>query len=167
MNLSFPTFDTEDPVWLFPLAEVLNAETEAHLLARIEAFLPHWKTHGRPVRGEVICVEHRMIAVAGHVMGGISGCGQDALRHAVENVCAALNVALAPPLTTWVCVETGMWKLYTRTELKKAARSGRIDELTSLLDGTVQTVGAFRSGILSPLGATWAKAFLLVPTLSP
>lgn len=160
MTPFFPSFAPEDPLWQFPLAAPLEGAQETELLSRIQAFLPTWKTHGRPVRGEVVCVANRVILVAGQVQGGISGCGQDALRHAVEEACAALHVLFAPPLSFWVFSELQGWRLYTRAELKKALLANTLDASALLVDGTKNTVGTLAPDIVVPIAETWASVFL-------
>jgi len=164
MSVPFAPFSPEDPVWLFPLVHPLDDSTETQLLDTIRAFLPQWKTHGRTVRGEVTSLERRVVVVAGHVAGGISGCGQDALRHAVEAACMSLKTDLASPLSTWVCNAENTWALLSRSELKKAFRTGEYGGHTMLIDGTIRSVGAYRAGGVVPVSTSWAKDFLPAPT---
>lgn len=163
MTHLFTSFADEDPVWLFPLAHPIKVEVEDPLLARLNAFLPTWKTHGRPVRAEVTCVEQRVIAVVGHVRGGVSGCGQDALRHEVESACEALHVELAPPLSIWVSESPATWTLFTRAALKKALHTGSVSANAHLVDSTVRTVAALNAGMIVPLVQSWAHVLLPPP----
>jgi hypothetical protein len=86
-----PTLPPEARVWIFTADQTLDASGEARVLDAIGKFLPDWTSHGRPVPAEAALLHGRFLIVGAHLgeedlNAGLSGCGIDAMTHAVERV---------------------------------------------------------------------------------
>ena len=165
MTPFFPTLPDDARLWLFafdgPAADVRPA---------VDGWLPSWASHGRPVRAEAALVHDTVLAVGAAITpdelnAGVSGCGIDAMQHAVETAAARAGRALLPALlVTWQDRE-GQWQSGGRPAFRRAVASGEAGPDTPVLDLTATTVGALRrDGVIRPAGQAWtARPFGLVP----
>ena len=83
-------------VWLFAASGPLSPD----VLGAVRAFLPTWASHGRPVTAEADVLAERVLAVAALISpeemnAGVSGCGIDAMTHAVESAFAEAGARAA------------------------------------------------------------------------
>lgn len=152
-------------VWLFvldgPVADVLPA---------VRAWLPRWQSHGRPVTAAAEAVAERVLAVGAvispeEVNAGVSGCGIDAMRHAVEAAVSSAHRGLVPALdVVWVDAE-GAWHADPRPAFRQHIARGTVGPATLVVDVTAETVGALRAGgALRPAAEAWTgRVFGLVP----
>jgi len=143
-------------LWLFaldgPADEVLPA---------VLAWLPSWTSHGRPVRAGATVAHDTVLAVGAAISpeelnAGISGCGVDAMQHAVEDAARAAGRALLPALLiTWEDAD-GRWQSGGRPAFRRAIAGGDVGPATRVLDLTPTTVGALRhDGVVRPAGEAW------------
>ena len=158
-------------LWLF----ALDGDPEA-LLADIRAFCASWASHGRSVRAAAGVLDGRVLAVAalidaeadrqvGDANAGVSGCGIDALQHAVEAAAARSGLALTPALD--VTFHDGAWRSATRPAFRRLVRDGGAGSETLVLDLAPATLGALRvaGGAVRPAGDSWhALTFGLHPS---
>ncbi|MEM6287966.1 MAG: hypothetical protein AAF845_12485 [Bacteroidota bacterium] len=155
-------------LWLFPLdCTVTDTEADA-LLTRLGGWLPTWASHGRPVRAEAEVLAGRALAVAALISeadlnAGVSGCGIDAMEHAVAEALDAHGLALADALSVTYRDEAGDWQSVPRPTFRRLTREGAADAATPILDVTPTTLGDLRAqGVERPAGETWAgRAFRL------
>lgn len=154
-------------LWLFALDRQPDGNALPNALADIQAWLPTWTSHGRPVQAEATALEGRVIAVGAaispeEINAGVSGCGIDAMQHAVEAAMERHGLALASALTITADTAEG-WKTLPRPAFRQLVRSGDADGATRVLDLTLDTVGALRQhGLGRPAAETWAgRAFRL------
>ncbi|MAQ93368.1 MAG: hypothetical protein CMM84_07560 [Rhodothermaceae bacterium] len=155
-------------LWLVPLDRTLDdAEADA-LRQSVAGWLPSWQSHGRPVRAEAAVLSGRVLAVGAVISeadlnAGVSGCGIDAMEHAVAAALEAHGVARAPALSVLFRDAAGDWQALPRPAFRRLVRSGDAGPETVLLDVTATTVGEARDrGIERPARETWAaRAFAL------
>ena len=156
-------------VWLF----ACDADPEP-LVADVQAFCAAWTSHGRPVRAHAHALAGRVLSVAaliseadlnrpvGEANAGVSGCGIDAMQHAVEAAAARHGVALAPALAVTFRDAAGAWQTVARPAFRRRAASGAVGPATRVLDLTPATLGALRAagGVERTAGEAWhATAF--------
>ena len=154
-------------LWLFALDRQPDASALASALADVQAWLPTWASHGRPVQAQAEALEGRVLAVGAVISpeemnAGVSGCGIDAMQHAVEAALERHGLALASALSVTVEAGTG-WQTLPRPAFRQLVRDGSADGTTHVLDLTADTVGALRAnGLARPAADTWAaRAFRL------
>ena len=152
-------------LWLFALDRQPDADRLAGLLAEVRAWLPSWTSHGRPVTAQADALEGRVLAVGAVISpdemnAGVSGCGIDAMQHAVEAALARHGLALADALAVTYHDGAG-WQTVPRPAFRQRVRAGAADGATRLLDLTPDTAGALRAhGLARPASETWAaRAF--------
>ena len=146
-------------LWLFPL-DASPAEA-ASVLDAVRGWLPSWQSHGRPVRAEATLLDGPTLAVGAVISpeemnAGVSGCGIDAMRHAVDAAVRAAGGDLLSALQLRVRDAEGAWQVVARPAFRRLAREGDVDADTPILDVTLETVGALRrDGLVRPAGVAW------------
>ena len=131
-------------VWLFGA----DADLPESVLRDVRAFLPTWSSHGRSVRAEAAVLSERVLAVAALISpeelnAGVSGCGIDAMTHAVEAAFAEADVRQASALAVSFR-EDGAWRTVPRPAFRALARDGAVSGETRVLDLTPTTLGDLR-----------------------
>lgn len=147
-------------LWLFAADRPLTDEEQDALLDRMGGFAAGWTSHGRAVPAAVALVADRVLAVGASLQAdalnaGISGCGIDALEHAVAAAADALGFGWLPALDVLYRADDGLRAL-SRPAFRALAREGAVDADTPVLDLVLSTVGALREkGVEHPAGDTW------------
>lgn len=142
----------------------------AGLVPAVRDWLPSWTSHGRPVRAEAQLAHETVLAVGAVIApeelnAGISGCGVDAMQHAVERAAADAGRALLPSLLiTWQSAD-GAWHTSGRPAFRRAVAGGEVAPTTPVLDLTPTTLAALRrDGVVRPAGTAWTgRLFGLAP----
>ena len=157
-------------LWLFA-AEPAPAQAGADpaaMLADVQAFCGSWTSHGRPVRASADVLAGRVVAVAAQISdaefnAGVSGCGIDAMQHAVEAAATRHGLTLAPALAVTFRDAAGAWQTLPRPAFRRFVADGVAGADTRVLDLTPATLGALRAvGVERRAGDTWhAAAFRL------
>lgn len=153
-------------VWLFALDGSAGA-----VLPAVQAWLPSWASHGRPVTAAAEAVSEHVLAVgavlsADELNAGVSGCGIDAMRHHVDAAVAGAGQALVPALSILYRDAAGAWQAVPRPVFRRLARAGAIHAQTLVVDVTADTVGGLRAhGAVRPAADAWTgRAFGLALT---
>lgn len=145
------------------------------LHAAVHEFTRHWTSHGRPVPADAADATPAgfpgaVLVVAAQlsddeVNAGVSGCGIDAMQHALDAAVAAGGAELASPLSVAYRDADGAWQVVPRPAFRALARSGRVDGETRVLDLTATTLGQLRAGgVERAAAAAWhGRAFRLAP----
>lgn len=166
MTDPFPDHPDAARLWL----AVLDGPADEACRA-LAGWLPSWTSHGRPVAASVAVLDERVLAVAARIPGaedqpnaGVSGCGVDAMEHAMAAALTASGRTAIPALhVTWRSGD-GSWHTESRPVFRRLAAEGHVGPETQIVDVTPATVGALRAagGALRPAAATWAaRAFRL------
>lgn len=155
-------------LWLFPLDRTLDDAAADALRQRVEAWLPSWTSHRRPVQAEAEVLAGRVLAVGAVISpeemnAGVSGCGIDKMERAVAAALEATSAELAPALGVTYRDANGAWTSVSRPAFRRLVRDGEAGAPTPVLDVTADTVGALRQrGVERPAGDAWhARAFRL------
>lgn len=157
-------------LWLFPLDRTLTDLEADALRSALEAWLPSWQSHGRPVRAAAAVLEGRVLAVGAVISeadmnAGVSGCGIDSMERAVAVALEAEGVGLASALGVTYAADASSrsWEAVSRPAFRRMVRAGEAGPETVLLDVTAKTVEELRRhGVARPAGETWAaRAFAL------
>ena len=147
-------------LWLFAAGAPVSDDT----LARVRAFLPTWASHGRPVTAAAERVADSVLAVAAVISpeefnAGVSGCGIDAMTHAVEAAFEATGLTQASPLAVSYRDAEGTWQSVPRSAFRKLARAGEVSGQTPVLDLTPTDLGTLRArGAVRPASEAWHGA---------
>ena len=167
MSEGLPGLGDDARLWLFA---VLGGD--AAVVTDLQAFVPAWQSHGRPVPaaaadvtppgfpGVVLAVAARLSDA--DVNAGVSGCGIDAMQHAVEAAVARAGGHLVPALSV-VYRDGDGWQVAARPAFRALVQRGAADARTPVLDLTATTLGALRAhGLARPAGEAWhGRAFRL------
>ena len=152
-------------LWLF----ALDADVPDGLLADVRAFCAQWTSHGRAVPAAADALAGRVVAVAAQISdaeanAGVSGCGIDAMQHAVEAAAERHGRALVPALSVVYRDAGGTWRAAPRPAFRSLVASDEAGSETRVLDLTPATLGAIRAagGVEQRAAHTWhAVAFRL------
>jgi hypothetical protein len=105
----------------------------------------------------------RVLAVAGAIStadlnAGVSGCGIDAMTHAVDAAAEAAGIHWLPGLD--VAYHDGStWRVASRPDFRALARAGAVTPAATVLDLTPATVDALRAGgVVRPASEAWHGA---------
>lgn len=150
-------------VWLFAADRPLDADTRTAVLERVRAFTSGWHSHGRPVAAEAAWAGEGVLAVGGalspeELNAGVSGCGIDAMTHAVEQAAAGFGWLGALSV---VYLDGDEPRVVERTAFRRLAREGAVGPDTPVLDLTATTVGELHAhGVVRPAAQAWhGRAF--------
>ena len=137
------------------------------LLADVQAFCAGWTSHGRPVEARAAVLAGRVLAVAARITeadvnAGVSGCGIDAMKHAVEQAALLHGRTLSPALAVSYRDAEGAWQTVPRAAFRGLASAGQVSPATLVLDLTPATLGGLRAagGVARPAAASWHAAAL-------
>jgi len=156
-------------LWLF----ALDGPVPEALLADVRAFCAGWTSHGRTVAAAADVLAEVVVAVAAQISdaevnAGVSGCGIDAMQHAVEGAAARYDRALAPALAVTVRDAEGTWRTVPRPAFRRLVRDGEAGPETRVLDLTPATLGALTAagGVERAAAEAWhGVSFGLHPVL--
>ncbi|MEL7363729.1 MAG: hypothetical protein AAFN13_16755 [Bacteroidota bacterium] len=157
--------------WFFTAGRQLAPTERTNLLESLSPFLREWQSHGRPVPAEATVLYDRFLIVGAHIdddapNAGVSGCGIDAMTHAVMNAAEAVGVAWVDGLQIAYAQPDGTPCVVSRRAFRALARDGIVDGATPVFVTTLTTVGAVRSqGLRQPASCTWhGRTFRLAET---
>ena len=145
-----PLFDTlpgHADCWLYVADRMLSADEVEELNGLFQSFERDWSSHGRKVIGACEVVDGRLVVVAAHVQqGDISGCGIDKSLHLLQQIAENRGFTWASALNTVYRDANGSLQVATRKEFKQAAATGEISEDTLVVDLSIRSLEALRSG---------------------
>ena len=153
----FPNLPDRARVWL----SAADGPIPDAALGAVRAWLLTWASHGRPVTAQAEVLAGRVLAVAALISpeelnAGVSGCGIDAMSHAVEAALAEAGRAQASPLAVTYRDARGTWQTVARPAFRRLAKEGAVDGQTPVLDLTATDLGALRaSGVARPAAESW------------
>ena len=152
-------------VWVFAADRPLDAAARAAVRARVAAFTSGWRSHGRPVAAGAAWAADGVLAVGGAISpeemnAGVSGCGIDAMTHAVEQAAADAGFEWLGGLSV-VYFDGAEPRAAERPTFRRLAREGAVGPGTPVLDLTATTVGELRArGVVRPAAEAWhGRAF--------
>ena len=129
-------------------------------------FLAGWKSHGRPVPGDVGILFDRVLVIGAHLSedelnAGISGCGIDSLTHAVEDTAAKLGFDWTGALDVLYYDVDNTLQTVSRSEFRRLAQEGAVTPESRVLDHPTTFVGALRTdGIRRRVTDSWHVSLL-------
>lgn len=159
----FPDLPADARVWVFTADRPLSEHERERLLDAAQQFTAQWTSHGRSVPGDATLLHDRFLVVAGHLSGGVSGCGIDSMTHAVEEAGRAAGMAWLDGLHVAYRDAEGTVQATPRSGFRQQARTGSVTAETPVFVTTVDTLGDLRDGGLERSAkATWhARIFRL------
>ncbi len=161
MTTTFSALPDSARLWVFPFDRALTPADSRRLTTTIETFIATWTSHGRPVEAAAEIRDDHFLLVAAQIPGGdVSGCGIDALLHALTSVLADSGAQLASGLAVAFRNAAGRVEVWSRQAFKEAAREGRVSPETPVFDASLTLLKALRGGAFEqPAGDTWLARF--------
>ncbi len=161
MNVgSLASLPDDARVWLFASDREIDGQTRDALARDVRRFTDDWRSHGRPVAAAAEILHDRVLAVAGaispaEINAGVSGCGVDAMTHAVDAAAASAGLRWISGLE--VAYRDGPdWRVVSRGDFRALAGAHGVTPETVVLDLTLDTLGALRSaGVARPAAESW------------
>ncbi len=151
-------------LWTFGVSRPLEADEEARLLARVDAFLERWAAHGAALAAARDWRYGRLLLVAvDDRVTPPSGCSIDALVHALKELEGELGVELVGGAPLWYREggPDGPVRRISRADFRAAARAGRITAETVVFDPALTRLGQLREGRWErPAGEGWHEQLL-------
>ncbi len=163
----FPDLSDDAHLWVIAL-DGKQADLRK-LLLQTQLFLEQWTSHGRPIQGAAMIKSDRFLLVAGEIPGGtISGCGIDALMHAVEEISANKDCPILSSMLIFYRTEHGAIHFASRSQFREQIRQGLITPATHVFNLGTCTLGALRTGEFErPLcDSVYARLFRIPATIS-
>lgn len=158
----FASFPDDARLWVYAADAPLTEDDTAYLRRHIGSFLRDWSSHGRPVDGALHVYERQFIMLAATLVeGDISGCGIDASVHVIDEAAEARRIDWIPALHVIYRDGEGRVQHCPRGAFRSLAEQGVVTADTSVLDPSITTLEALRSGQFEQrAGASWhAQAF--------
>lgn len=146
-------------LWTFGASRPLEADEEARLLARVDAFLERWAAHGEALAAARDWRYGRLLLVAvDDRVTPPSGCSIDALVHALKELEIELEVGLVGGAPLWYREggSDGPVRRISRPDFRAAAQTGEITAETVVFDPALTRLGQLREGQWErPAGEGW------------
>lgn len=135
----------EARLWVLPLEGTPVALQ--NLWTQIQLFLQQWTSHGRAIECASQLVSHRFLLIAGEIPGGtVSGCGIDALMHAVEENSVKHNCRVLSSLLIYHRSAQGTIEFHPRGRFRGMIAEGLISGHTPVFNPGLHTLRALRAG---------------------
>lgn len=80
-------------IWPFQLSCEVDPSTEIEILSKLEVFCNTWTSHNATIMASATICERRFIFIAAEA-SQVSGCSQDGLRNAVNNIVCSLGLSI-------------------------------------------------------------------------
>jgi hypothetical protein len=160
---AFSALPDDARLWIHAAAAPLSDATQAALLDRLSTFMEDWTSHQHAVEGAATILDDRFLVIAAEPTGGgdISGCGIDALTHAVDEAASTLDLAWVPALHVLYRTPEGTVAAVSRPEFKARADAGSVTPDTLVFDPSLTTLGALRAGQFEmPARESWHAQLL-------
>jgi hypothetical protein len=164
----FSALPDDASLWIHTADASLEGATQTALLNRLSEFMETWTSHQHPVHGAATVLHDRFLVVAAASDGpdDISGCGIDALTHAIDDAAAALGLSWVPALHVLYRAPDGTVTAVPRRVFQQRAEEGLLTLETPVFDPSLCTLGALRAGRLErPARASWHAQ--LLPDAAP
>ena len=165
----FPSLPDSARVWIFAASRALSPVEQQDVLKRLQPFLAGWRSHGRPVPAEARFQADRLLVVGAHIEdglnAGVSGCGIDALTHAVEAAGASDGIEWLGGMHVLYRTPAGELRAVSRPEFRQQVKEGAITPDTLVADTTIGDLETLRQqGIERPISESWHARVFRVPT---
>lgn len=165
---AFSALPDDASLWVHTTGAPLEAPAQTALLNRLSGFMETWTSHQHPVHGAAAVLHDRFLVVAAvsDGPGEISGCGIDALTHAIDEAAATLGLSWVPALHVLYRAPDGAVAAVPRRVFQQRAEEGLVTPETPVFDPNLRTLGALRDGRLErPARASWHAQ--LLPDAAP
>ena len=163
--LPFTPFADDIRLWLLALDRTPDAAALERLKSGLSTVFGTWRHKGQDYAAAWLLLEDRLLAVAEPTMAGApSGCAIDGMLRKVHRLAEELNLALVDPATQVLVRAQDGLRTISKAELGDRLADGTLDASTPVLDLSLFTLGALRSGQLEkPLHSTWIGRKFKVP----
>lgn len=153
-------------LWIHATTEPLSEATQTTLLDRLSRFMDGWTSHQHAVEGAATVLDDHFLVIAAMPTGGgeISGCGIDALTHAVDDAASAMDLEWVPALHVLYRTPDGSVAAVSRPTFQERANAGPVTADTPVFDLSLTTLGALRAGEFErPVRESWHAQLLDTP----
>lgn len=148
-------FADTSKVWIFQSNRTLTNEEVLKVQMDLERFCENWTSHGAQMKSICWTERNRFVMVAlDESAAVVSGCGQDKLIHAIQDLGNTLGVDFFDRLQTLFLEENELKeaRLHEFWGLRKA---NVISNETLVFDNTVRNLGEWRSSWVVPFAKSW------------
>lgn len=158
-RVSFDALPDHGRLWVFPARRRLDEGEISSLLEAVDGFLDTWAAHGVPLRSGRLVVEDQFLVVGvDEDAEAPSGCSIDALVNELRALGDRLGVGLIDHRPVWYRDAEGAVRCVDRSDFRRLAEEGLVDERTPVFDTTLTRVEALRAGKLERgAGETWHR----------
>lgn len=134
-------------VWVFPLANALDQDSESALNQALKEVITNWKAHGSKVQGGCSITYHRfLIAAADEEVTNVSGCSIDSLVKGVKDAASKAGAHLADDSHVFYRDINRNIIQIERDTFRTLVANGIITPATTVFNNTVQTLSDIRHG---------------------
>jgi hypothetical protein len=156
-QIPFSELPSSARLWIFPAERTLMPDEEETFLARIDAFLDGWTTHGVPLTCARDWRYSRFLLVG--VDEAASGCAIDAMTHVLKDVGRDLGVSFLDRAPILYKKGDGV-RRSSRAEFKAMVEAGEVDLDTVVFDNSISRLFQLEAGDWQkPAGASWHRRF--------
>ncbi len=143
----FPDLPDSSRAWLYAAISPIAAQQQAMILYALEPTISKWKSHGTIIPAHAIFLDEVTLLVAADFSGAeMSGCSIDRMIASVREAGADVGVELVDTPRGVHHWDTDGLRFSTREHFAELVRTRFVDGGTAVLDLTVITLGAVRSG---------------------
>lgn len=146
-------------VWIFAAPAGVHPEQASRIREAVPAFLDNWTAHGSPVPSSWKMVDDRFVLIAADERQSPSGCSIDALYRFMRDLGNDLGVDFLDSHQIYYS-EEGTVRAVSRDQFRSLAEEGEVDGNTEVIDPSVDTLGAWRSGFRRPASESWHSRML-------
>lgn len=143
-------------IWIFGVADPLDASGEARLLHEVDNWLAQWKAHGTPLTCARDWREGRFLVIGvDQSAAGASGCSIDSLFHVLQTLERSLGTSLVAGGRVYYRDAGGAIVCAERDTFAGRTRAGILGADTPVFDTTLTTAGDYRTRFERAAAASW------------
>lgn len=142
----FARFSDDARIWVHGFAHPLTAGDTEFIRKKLQAFLPAWKSHGRPVRADYRIVDDRFLITIAECPGGISGCSVDSFFRVLKDIQETSELNPLESDLVYFRDNEGKIQAHRHLDFYETVESGVITPETPVFDTLLQKLSDFRQG---------------------
>jgi hypothetical protein len=154
MWMEFDQLPDHSRIWIFQASRALTSSESHRTLDAVNAYLEHWKAHGKPLSAGCKLVESRFLIVgADEQKAGASGCSIDALTRVIVGLNQELDIDFMQRNPVVLSDGERMIELPFQ-EVKSMLNTDKAAKF-KLFDITLSSKGDLKNGIALPIKDSW------------
>jgi hypothetical protein len=142
-------------VWIYQASRFLSEQEMDLVQQESSAFVTQWSSHGAQLDATIELIHSRILVIAAdEQQAQASGCGIDKSVHFVKELGSKIGVDFFNR-TIVLYLKDGMLCDVPLHEFWALRKALIISDDTVVIDTTIRTVGALRSGFQKPFSSSW------------